>query len=82
MLFSKGKGNSMQELLLEHARSVLDSVDNFQSMVEALRLLDFEKARKYEGMVEKFETIAGRRLYVLNSTSRLIDLPPTRLAPW
>ena len=58
MLFSKGKGNNMQELLLEHARLVLDSVDNFQSMVEALRLLDFEKARRFEDMVEKFETDA------------------------
>ncbi|MFQ5969579.1 MAG: TIGR00153 family protein [Nitrososphaerales archaeon] len=58
MLFSKRKRNSMQELLLEHARLVLDSVDNFQSMVEALRLLDFEKARNFEDMVEKFETDA------------------------
>jgi len=58
MLFSKGKGNNMQELLLEHTRLVLDSVDNFQNMIESLRLLDLEKARKFEEMVEKFETDA------------------------
>ena len=48
----------MQELLLEHTRLVLDSVDNFQNMIESLRLLDLEKARKFEEMVEKFETDA------------------------
>jgi len=58
MLFSKGKGNNMQELLLEHTRLVLDSVDNFQNMIESLRLLDLEKARRFEEMVEKFETDA------------------------
>ena len=58
MLFSKGKGNNMQELLLEHTCLVLDSVDNFQNMIESLRLLDLEKARKFEEMVEKFETSA------------------------
>jgi predicted phosphate transport protein (TIGR00153 family) len=57
MLFSKRKGN-MQELLLEHTRLVLDCVDNFQNMVESLRLLDLEKARKFEEAVEKFETAA------------------------
>jgi len=58
MLFSKGKGNNMQELLLEHTRLVLDSVDNFQNMVESLRLLDLGNARKFEDIVEKFETDA------------------------
>lgn len=48
----------MQELLLEHTLLVLDSVDNFQKMIESLRLLDLEKARKFEEMVEKFETDA------------------------
>lgn len=48
----------MQELLLEHTRLVLDSVDNFQNMVESMRLLDLEKARKFEQMVEKSETDA------------------------
>jgi len=58
MLFSKGKGNNMQELLLEHTRLVLDSVENFQNMVESLRLLDLGNARKFEDIVEKFETDA------------------------
>ncbi len=58
MLFSKGKGNNMQELLLEHTLLVLNSVDNFQKMIESLRLSDLEKARKFEEMVEKFETEA------------------------
>ncbi len=58
MLFSKRKGNNMQELLLEHTRLVLDSVDNFQNMVESLRLLDLEKAKKLEEAVDKLETAA------------------------
>ncbi len=58
MLFSKGKGNNMQELLLEHTLLVLNSVDNFQKMIESLRLSDLGKARKFEEMVEKFETEA------------------------
>ncbi len=58
MLFSKGKGNNMQELLLEHTLLVLNSVDNFQKMIESLRLLDLENAGKFEEMVEKFETEA------------------------
>ncbi len=58
MLFSKSKGNNLQELLLELTRLVLDSVDNFQKMIESMQLLDFGKVKKYEVMVEKFETDA------------------------
>jgi predicted phosphate transport protein (TIGR00153 family) len=57
MLFSKGRG-SMQDLLLEHARLVMESVDSLQKMVESLRTADMEGAEKYEQMVEKFETDA------------------------
>lgn len=58
MLFSKDKKRSMQDLLVEHAKFVMESVDNFQSMVGALRVLDLEKARKFENAVDKFETDA------------------------
>lgn len=58
MLFSKDRTSGMQELLLEHAKLVMESVRNFQSMIESLRLLDLEKARKFEEAVDKFETDA------------------------
>ena len=58
MLFSKDKGRNMQDLLVEHAKLVMESVDNFQSMVGALRVLDLEKARKFECAIDKFETDA------------------------
>lgn len=58
MLFSKHKKRSMQDLLLEHMRLVILSVDNFEGMVDALRILDFEKARKFENAVDRYETDA------------------------
>jgi predicted phosphate transport protein (TIGR00153 family) len=58
MLFAKGKGSNMQELLLAHARLVIQCVDNFNGMIDALRLLDFEKARKFEDAVDRYETEA------------------------
>ncbi len=58
MLFSKDKSRSMQDLLVEHGRLVIQCIDNFQSMIDALRLLDLEKARKFKAAVDKFETDA------------------------
>ncbi len=58
MLFSKGKGSNMQQLLMEHIQLVLESVNSFEKMVEAMLVLDLEKAGRFEELVEKFETDA------------------------
>ncbi|MGH9909114.1 MAG: TIGR00153 family protein [Nitrososphaerales archaeon] len=58
MLFSKDKSRSMQDLLLEHARLVMQCIENFQNMIGALRVLDLQRAREFENLVDKFETEA------------------------
>ncbi|MFQ5941221.1 MAG: DUF47 domain-containing protein [Nitrososphaerales archaeon] len=58
MLFSKDKSRNMQDLLIDHAKLVIQCVDNFQSMMNALQVLDLEKARRFEAAIDKFETEA------------------------
>lgn len=48
----------MQDLLLEHARLVMQCIENFQNMIGALRVLDLQRAREFENLVDKFETEA------------------------
>jgi hypothetical protein len=58
MLFSKDKNRNMQELVVEHCRLVIECIDNFQNVVEALRVLDLARARRFEEAVDRFETNA------------------------
>jgi predicted phosphate transport protein (TIGR00153 family) len=48
----------MQELVVEHCRLVIECIDNFQNVVEALRVLDLARARRFEEAVDRFETNA------------------------
>ncbi|MFN4336079.1 MAG: DUF47 domain-containing protein [Candidatus Nitrosocaldus sp.] len=52
------EGRDIQGILLEHMNVIVDTLDNFKSMIDSLLALDTKKSQEYVEMIDRLETKA------------------------
>ncbi len=53
-----GEGRDIQGILLEHMNVIIDTLDNFRSMIDSLLALDTRRSQEYLEMIDHLETKA------------------------